>query len=259
MSISPLDSPVANAPISSPSASAPPNLTKEYESHEYNAIHQLYAEQKCNEALPRLEQFEQQRPQSNYLSQIENLHGLCMLSLKDPRGAIGHFKNSIATNRTNPSYAPYLSYNLAKAQFEAGQAQDASDTIGKIEASGQGKQMDSDNHTKLELLKVAVENSLRLNPSPSASPSPASSPIPEAALDPKKIGILLPLKGKYGKFSRKTLDAIELALGVFGPESDSEISLVIEDSGEEPDTTIHVSLDRLVIEHHVAAVIGPRY
>jgi ABC-type branched-subunit amino acid transport system substrate-binding protein/TolA-binding protein len=257
VSISPLDSPVANTPISTPKPPTP----IENESHEYNALHQLYVTQKCDDAIPRLEQFEKYHPASNYLSEIENLHGLCSLTMKDPRSAISHFRNAMATNRTNPSYAPYLAYNLAKAQFEAGQAQDASDTIAKIKAGGQDQQMDADNRSKLELLQVAVANALRLSasPTPSATPSASSTPAPalsEAPLEPKKIGVLLPLKGKYGKFSRKTLDAIELALGIFGPESDSGLSVVVEDSGEEPDTEIQ-ALTRLVIDHHVAAVIGP--
>ncbi len=241
VNVSPIDSPT------SPTETLQGTQAASGELEEYNALHRLYASQKCIEAVPGFEKFESLHPQSNYLSQVENLHGLCELFMRDPKNAVGHFKNSIAANRTNPSYAPYLSYNLAQSQLEAGQLQDARDTLAKISASGQESAMDADNRAKLDLLKTAVAN---------AQLGAAAPPLTDAPIERKKVGILLPLKGKYGKFARKNLDAIELALGVFGQASDSGVTLVIEDSGEEGDTAVK-ALGRLVTDHHVSAVIGP--
>jgi branched-chain amino acid transport system substrate-binding protein len=74
------------------------------------------------------------------------------------------------------------------------------------------------------------------------------------------VGVLLPLKGKFARFGSHTLEAIELAFGIFGnvkdDKSDSKVTLVIEDSGEEPEQTI-AALERLANQHRVVAVIGP--
>ncbi len=78
-----------------------------------------------------------------------------------------------------------------------------------------------------------------------------------STLDRSAIGVLLPFKGKLAKFGTKSLQGIELALGIF--ESDrpnSDLRLILEDAGEEPESAIQ-ALNRLVLKHHVIAVIGP--
>jgi len=76
-------------------------------------------------------------------------------------------------------------------------------------------------------------------------------------VDVLAVGVLLPLKGRYAKFGQRSLEGIQKALGIFNDEEpDTKITLYIEDSGEEPEHTIS-SLNRLVYEHHVIAVIGP--
>lgn len=82
-------------------------------------------------------------------------------------------------------------------------------------------------------------------------------PPPEYPVDPNVIGILLPLKGKFAKFGARVLQSIQLALEIFdasGP--DHPLTLAIENSGDEPEQSIQ-ALDRLVSQHHAAAVIGP--
>jgi ABC-type branched-subunit amino acid transport system substrate-binding protein len=76
-------------------------------------------------------------------------------------------------------------------------------------------------------------------------------------VDASAVGVLLPMKGKFSKFGQKSLQGIELAFRIFNEqEPDSKVTLVIEDSGEEAEQTIK-ALNRLVLKHHVAAVIGP--
>jgi branched-chain amino acid transport system substrate-binding protein len=79
----------------------------------------------------------------------------------------------------------------------------------------------------------------------------------DQVLDRKTVGVLLPLKGKFARFGRRNLEAIEQAFGIFDlDQPDNGIQLAIEDSGDEPDQAIK-ALDRLVLQQHVSAVIGP--
>lgn len=84
---------------------------------------------------------------------------------------------------------------------------------------------------------------------------------PESPVKPGTIGVLLPLKGKFARIGAHSLQAIELAFGIFGSNQASgpdagKITLVIKDSGDEPDQAVR-ALEDLVKRHHVAAVIGP--
>jgi branched-chain amino acid transport system substrate-binding protein len=91
---------------------------------------------------------------------------------------------------------------------------------------------------------------------------PTEAGIPAVArdtgpVDGNAVGVLLPMKGKFAKFGARTLQGIELAFRIFNnAEPDSKITLVVEDSGEEADTTVR-ALNKLVTQHHVSAVIGP--
>ncbi len=78
-----------------------------------------------------------------------------------------------------------------------------------------------------------------------------------APIQPGTVGVLLPLTGKFGRLGQRNLMAIQLALGIYGdPSGDSKLTVVVEDSGEEPEQAIR-ALNRLVAKHHVLAVIGP--
>lgn len=79
----------------------------------------------------------------------------------------------------------------------------------------------------------------------------------QSGMDSRVVGVLLPMKGKYAKFGQQSLQAIQLALRIFNlDEPDSKISLVIEDSGDEPEQALR-ALNNLYFKHRVAAVIGP--
>jgi branched-chain amino acid transport system substrate-binding protein len=70
------------------------------------------------------------------------------------------------------------------------------------------------------------------------------------------IGLLLPQSGRFSRISQKIIQAATLAIGVFGPNPDLKVQLVIEDSGEDAESAVR-ALERLHSEHRVAAVLGP--
>jgi ABC-type branched-subunit amino acid transport system substrate-binding protein len=70
------------------------------------------------------------------------------------------------------------------------------------------------------------------------------------------IGLLVPMSGRFSRMSQKIIQAASLATGVFGPNPDMKVQLVIEDCGEDGETALH-ALEKLHSEHKVAAVLGP--
>ena len=89
--------------------------------------------------------------------------------------------------------------------------------------------------------------------------TPAISPTPESVdteVDSKKIGILLPLSGKFARFGSRALQGIELAFQIFEANAPKTYSLVVEDSGDDAESAA-TALSRLTHEHHVVGVIGP--
>jgi ABC-type branched-subunit amino acid transport system substrate-binding protein len=135
-----------NAPLNAGSAEASPDL------REYNEIHQLYSQQAFSAALSRLDGFETRYPKSNLLSQVANLRGLCLLLNHRPDLAVEQFQNAIRLNTTNPAFVPYLTYNLAKAQFDAGQIDAAERSAGLVEFS----KLDGENRVKFRFLKAEL-------------------------------------------------------------------------------------------------------
>ncbi len=74
--------------------------------------------------------------------------------------------------------------------------------------------------------------------------------------DRTAIGCILPLSGRYETFGKRALKGIELALMKFSAENpESEIKLVIKDSGGEPDKAA-LAVSELA-DKKVAAIIGP--
>ena len=73
-------------------------------------------------------------------------------------------------------------------------------------------------------------------------------------VEPRTIGVVLPLTGPYSKVAYKTLRGLQLGLGVFG-EPRSGFRLAIMDSEGNPDVARR-AVERLVTEDHVIAVVG---
>lgn len=70
------------------------------------------------------------------------------------------------------------------------------------------------------------------------------------AVQPKKIGVLLPLSGKYESAAKQIRQALELGYGGAGRQ------LVYVDQGETTESAV-AALEQLVFEHGVVAVVGP--
>lgn len=76
-----------------------------------------------------------------------------------------------------------------------------------------------------------------------------------AIVEPKTIGVVLPLSGNYASIGEQTLKGIQMALGISGSKSAHNIRLVIEDSKGTAEAAA-AAVETLVLKHHVMAIIG---
>lgn len=74
------------------------------------------------------------------------------------------------------------------------------------------------------------------------------------SVNPKRVGVVLPLSGKLSKIGYKALRGIQLGLGVFG-KNKSSFELAVIDSGGNP-SSARRAVEKLVTEDHVVAIIG---
>lgn len=228
----------SDLPVGAAKAAAP----SPREAAAFREIQVLFSNESYGPLLDKLEQFETQFPNSAQLSQVENYHGLTLLLTKRPLQAVHHFKKAVSLT-TSKTHLQFMLYNLAAAQYDAGQFDDARDTIDDID---QGL-LDNENRAKTQNLRAKVERK-RGSSSESASLPPANV---------ARVGVLLPMKGKFASVGARSLRAIQLAFRVFNTETpDSKVTLVIQDSGEDGDSAA-AALSALVLKHRVVAVIGP--
>jgi ABC-type branched-subunit amino acid transport system substrate-binding protein len=321
-----------------PLGEASPQEVKDFQEIEALQNKGLY-----DSAESKMNYFAKRHPKSNLLPAVENLHGLLLLKLKKPEQAITRFQKAIRINPNNRNFNQYILYNLAIAQTEANQSDEAQNTLNQIQLSV----LDKNNKLKVYYLKATLyqRKSLPLEASRQLLAAGRllndtdmmeskkafyksldqslqgindissleklyqeyeDSPVSDAVLfrlgsqeltignhgnseihlrtllqkfpnspyysqaservntaknqtsvESRSIGVLLPTKGKFGKFGLKSIQGIQLALGIFDPkEPDSQINIVVEDSGDEPDQAIK-AMNRLVFKHHVVAIIGP--
>ncbi|MCB0407522.1 MAG: penicillin-binding protein activator [Bdellovibrionales bacterium] len=73
-------------------------------------------------------------------------------------------------------------------------------------------------------------------------------------VDKKTIGAVLPLTGKHSNVAYRTLQGIQLGLGIYGNNT-SDFKLAVIDSEGNPDTARR-GVERLVTEDHVIGIIG---
>ncbi len=73
-------------------------------------------------------------------------------------------------------------------------------------------------------------------------------------VDPRTIGAVLPLTGKYADIAQRTLRGLQLGLGIYGADK-SDLRLAVLDSEGNPDGARR-AVERLVSEDHVIAVVG---
>jgi tetratricopeptide (TPR) repeat protein len=72
-------------------------------------------------------------------------------------------------------------------------------------------------------------------------------------VEPSKIGVLLPLSGRYQQYGNRSLAAIKMAFG-----GSTHFDLVVKDTGGNPTAASKGVMD-LVLEEHVIAIIGPLF
>lgn len=229
--------------LSSDSRSLAATLSSEFisddEKIDFLSVRELYTKGNYQEALQKADEFKSKHTKTSLIGQIENLTGLCYLSLKQPGTAISHFTQALENASTPSDNTPFLQYNLARAQYEAGHLDDARETISRVHTES----FDPENLSKYEQLKLTLGE--------------VRPKEPELPVNSMAIGVLLPLKGKFSQFGEHALQGIELAFNIFDTSKpDPKITLVIEDSGDQPEQAIK-AFNRLVERHHVVAVIGP--
>ena len=69
------------------------------------------------------------------------------------------------------------------------------------------------------------------------------------------VGVLLPLTGRYKIYGFRALKGIEFALGQLLERQDAPISLIIKDTGSEPEKAAQAAQE--LVDERVAAIIGP--
>ncbi len=73
-------------------------------------------------------------------------------------------------------------------------------------------------------------------------------------VEPKTIGVVLPLTGKHASIAQKTLRGVQMGLGLYG-RNISTFKLAVVDSEGNPDTA-RKGVERLVKEDNVISIIG---
>jgi ABC-type branched-subunit amino acid transport system substrate-binding protein len=101
----------------------------------------------------------------------------------------------------------------------------------------------------------AVAATAEKGPSP-APKDPAIIKSSGSAMDPSKIGIILPLSGKEAPQGRRALDAILLGAEVFDSDSPMAYTLIIEDSQGHRDAA-EKAVAKLADADGVICIIGP--
>ncbi len=75
-------------------------------------------------------------------------------------------------------------------------------------------------------------------------------------VDAKKIGVMLPLSGRFKVLGERLQQAVELAGTEMKARLGGNVELIVRDTQGDPKTAVAV-FDRLVLEENVIAVIGP--
>ncbi len=110
------------------------------EAKEYKDIQALYTAGAYEAALKKLAVYEKRYPRSPQLAQIRNIRGLTYLARKDSLKAIYHFRRAVDTPTKNAKFRNFILYNLAAAQFDANQPEDAEKTFDQIHTEDLNKE-----------------------------------------------------------------------------------------------------------------------
>lgn len=206
---------------------------------------------------------EENIPPSNR-TEFWNLRGLIELQRRQPEAAQVSFQKALSQNRT-PEYRGYYQYNYASALYESNRPADSLDVLNSIDVGP----LDPAQQAKVYNLKAKIHAKIppatvtQAQPSPGTVGLPGTTGAPEAPTElyhgPTKayrIGLMIPLSGKYENFGKKVQKAVELAFQHSDNDSAKNFELVPMDSGETPVMQLE-ALKKLVEEQQVIAVIGP--
>lgn len=215
----------------------------------------FYAKGDFKSALSTLNYIPEGQLKPAEVTEYWNLKGLVELASKAPSAAEISFKKALQAN-THPEYAGYYQYNLATAFHDEAKNEDAIRALNAIDLS----KMELPDQRKVDALRLK----LMLPPgqvASAASPTPAPNSAPplevyQGPVNPNRVGLLLPMSGKYEAFGKKVQRAIELAFQNSDLSHAKDIELVPMDSGDNS-ITQKDALKKLVEEQQVVAVIGP--
>lgn len=140
-----------------------------------------------------------------------------------------------------PSYRPqasaiYVNYKLGNVYYRSGDNKKAKEYLSQVAGSYPGTPLGQQARTLLDQLgykgKVVKGKGL-------------------------KIGLILPLSGKYSKFGQATFQGMECAAGLKAPCTNSvPVQLVVRDDGGEP-TKAAQAVESLVNGEKVDVIVGP--
>jgi len=220
----------------------------------------LYSQGEFGKAITALNEADESLMNPNEKTSFWNLKGLIRLGEKNYSAAIVDFKKSISLNPYK-EYAGYYQLNLATAYADSGDLEEAKKIAERIEVSG----MAEPDQKKVMLLKSRVKKTQAgsiggitdVNTAPQeGAPHPSPSDLYSGPVNEKRIGLLLPLSGKYEAFGRKVQRSIELAFQSSTSPRARTFELIPMDAGDTPETHLE-ALKKLVEENQVIAIIGP--
>ena len=221
-------------------------------------------------AIETLNSIQEKDLKDSERSEYWNLKGLIRLGEKSPEAAEIDFRHALDSN-VSPEYASYYQYNLASSLHEEGKQDLALKQLNGIDTAT----MDQNDQKKVSALREKITQGdhgapadatpltpgvlVASSPSPAPSASPSATPVIEVYTGPtnaSRIGLLLPLSGKYESFGKKVQKSIELAFQTSLDPKVKSYELVPVDSGDTAASHLD-ALRKLVEEEKVIAIIGP--
>jgi outer membrane PBP1 activator LpoA protein len=121
------------------------------EAVEYREIQRLYTAGAFDALINKIAAFEKRFPRSTQTAQVRNLNGMAYLLSKRPTQSVPYFRRSIEASN-QPVFKQFVLYNLAYAQFESAQIEDANRTLSEI----QPEALDRDTQIKFHSLRSRV-------------------------------------------------------------------------------------------------------
>lgn len=240
-----------------PGASGPPD-------QQIKNAQAFYQANKIDEARAVLWSMTEDQVPPPMRAEYWNLRGLTELAKRQPEAAQVSFQKALHQNKV-PEYRGYYQYNYATSLYESSRPTDAYDVLVSIDMAP----LDTAQQAKVLNLKAKiaarVPPSMGTRPTPSpglAAVNPATGVAPTPAetysgpVKAYRIGLLVPLSGKYENFGKKAQRAVELAFRNSSNSSAKNYEIVPVDSGDTSPSQLE-GLKKLVEEQQVIAVIGP--